>query len=74
LRSACFLLTNFYILELRLMFSLLIRIPDGIKPMLEYFEELIVVQGLEEMKNCASVITSVKFGYYHCLLPSWPNR
>ena len=44
---------------LRLMFSLMDRVPDGITPMLHDLEEHIVSQGLADMLASASIITTV---------------
>ena len=45
--------------ELRLMFSLMDRVPDGITPMLQDLEEHIIHQGLADMIAAANTITSV---------------
>ena len=44
---------------LRLMFSLMDRVPDGITPMLQDLEAHIVIQGLADMLASASIITTV---------------
>jgi len=41
------------------MFSLMDRVPDGIKPMLNDLEDHITHQGLADMMACAESITSV---------------
>ena len=46
--------------ELRLMFSLMDRVPDGIDPMLHALEEHIVSAGLADMIAAADCITSVR--------------
>ena len=47
------------LLELRLMFSLMDRVPDGIQPMLQDLENHIVNQGLADMMSAAETITTV---------------
>ena len=41
------------------MFSLLDRIPNGVEPMLRDMETYVVHNGVEDMKFCAELITSV---------------
>ena len=48
-----------FFLELRLMFSLMDRVPDGIAPMLHDLEAHIVSQGLADMMSAARTITTV---------------
>ena len=55
-----FILTMF-IVGLRLMFSLMDRVPDGITPMLQDIEEHIISQGLADMIAAADTITLVSF-------------
>jgi len=50
---------EFVISELRLMFSLMDRVPDGITPMLHDLEAYIVSQGLADMMAAAETITTV---------------
>ena len=45
--------------ELRLMFSLMDRVPDGISPMLQDLEDHIINQGLADMIAAADCITTV---------------
>lgn len=45
--------------ELRLMFSLMDRVVDGITPMLKDLEDHIVNQGLADMMAAAETITTV---------------
>lgn len=53
------LIILFYFVELRLMFSLMDRVPDGITPMLHDLEAYIVSQGLADMIAAAETITTV---------------
>ena len=46
-------------LELKLMFSLLDRVSDGIQPMLNALEDYIITAGLADMKASADTITTV---------------
>lgn len=48
--------------ELRLMFSLMDRVVDGITPMLHDLEVHIVDQGLADMMASAETITTVSVG------------
>ncbi len=45
--------------ELSLMFSLLDRINGGVDPMLQNLESYICQNGVDDMKSCAEIITSV---------------
>ena len=45
--------------ELSLMFNLLDRIDKGVEPMLQHLESYIVQSGIDDMKSCAEIITSV---------------
>ena len=45
--------------ELSLMFGLMDRIPGGVEPMLADLESYIVQNGLDDMKACADIITTV---------------
>ena len=51
------------ILELSLMFSLLDCIPNGVEPMLGDIENYIVQSGIDDMKACAEIITTVCIDY-----------
>lgn len=42
------------------MFNLLDRIPNGVEPMLTDIEAYIKHSGVDDMKACADVITTVK--------------
>lgn len=53
---------NVSISELRLMFNLMDRVPDGITPMLHDLETHVVNQGLADMIAAADIITSVCTG------------
>lgn len=53
-------------IELRLMFSLMDRVVDGITPMLHDLEAHIVDQGLADMIASAETITTVSFNAQHC--------
>ncbi|ESO09577.1 hypothetical protein HELRODRAFT_97655 [Helobdella robusta] len=54
--------------KLRLMFSLLDRIDDGIQEMLRYLEDHIKLQGKEDMKASAEIITTDSEQYVEKLL------
>ena len=41
------------------MFNLLDRIDKGVEPMLQHLESYIVQSGIDDMKSCAEIITSV---------------
>ena len=56
--------------ELRLMFSLMDRVPDGITPMLQDLEEHIRDQGLADMIQSAETITTVYHSLFLILLHS----
>ena len=45
--------------ELSLMFGLLDRIPNGVESMLQDIEAYVVHSGVDDMKSCAEIITSV---------------
>lgn len=45
------------------MFSLLDRIPNGVLPMLSDIETYIVHSGIDDMKSCAEIITTVRRGW-----------
>ena len=49
----------FDVLGLKLMFSLLDRVPDGVQPMLSALEDYIITVGLADMKASADTITTV---------------
>lgn len=53
------LVVLFFVLELSLMFSLLDRIPKGVEPMLTDIQTYIVQSGIDDMKACAEIITTV---------------
>lgn len=52
-------MTDFFS-ELRLMFNLMDRVPDGITPMLHDLEAHVINQGLADMIAAADIITSVR--------------
>ncbi|KAK2185672.1 hypothetical protein NP493_226g00009 [Ridgeia piscesae] len=62
------MITNNETERLRLMFSLMDRVPDGITPMLHDLEEHIVSQGLADMLASASIITTDSELYIEKLL------
>lgn len=45
--------------ELRLMFGLMDRIPNGVDPMLTFLESYINQSGVDDMKASAEIITTV---------------
>ena len=49
----------FDVLELKLMFSLLDRVPYGVQPMLSALDDYIITVGLADMKASADTITTV---------------
>ena len=51
--------------ELSLMFSLMDRIPSGVDPMLADLEVYIIHNGLDDMKACADIITTVSDPTYY---------
>ena len=53
------LLCGVYFVELRLMFSLMDRVQDGIRSMLRDLEEHIISAGLADMIAAADIITTV---------------
>ena len=57
--------------ELRLMFSLLDRVIDGISPMLQDFEDHIINQGLADMTAAADTITTVRLSLLHSSQLLW---
>ena len=46
--------------ELSLMFGLMDRIPGGVEPMLQNLESYIKQSGLDDMRSCAEIITTVR--------------
>ena len=48
-----------FFLELNLMFDLLDRIPKGVEPMLSDIEAYIIQSGIDDMRACAEIITTV---------------
>ena len=60
-RDTLILSHYFALVELRLMFSLMDRVPDGITPMLHDLEAYIVSQGLADMIAAAETITTVSY-------------
>ncbi|XP_013403500.1 cullin-5-like [Lingula anatina] len=54
--------------KLRLMFSLMDRVPDGIQPMLCYLEEHVINAGLADMMDAADTITTDSEKYVEQLL------
>lgn len=64
-----------YVAELRLMFTLMDRVPDGITPMLHDLEEHIIHAGLADMHDAADTITTVRIASssQHSFNYSHPN-
>ena len=58
----------FCLSELQWMHSLLIRIPEGVQPMLAHLESYIVQTGVDDMKACADVIFTDSEKYMEELL------
>ena len=51
--------------ELSLMFGLMDRIPGGVEPMLQNLESYIKQSGLDDMRSCAEIITTVSEHLIH---------